>query len=41
MARLARGVIPDLPHPVTHCGKGRAQTFFGGDDDRLYPDLLH
>lgn len=40
MARLARVVIPDLPHHVTQRGNGRAQTFFGDDDYRLYLDLL-
>ncbi|MEO3430493.1 transposase [Pelagibius sp. CAU 1746] len=40
MARLARVVIPDLPHHVTQRGNGRAQTFFSDDDYRLYLDLL-
>ena len=40
MARLARVVIPDLPHHVTQRGNGRAQTFFGDDDYQLYLDLL-
>jgi putative transposase len=40
MARLARVVIPGLPHHVTQRGNGRAQTFFGDDDYRLYRDLL-
>ena len=40
MARLARLVITDLPHHVTQRGNGRAQTFFGDDDYRLYLDLL-
>lgn len=40
MARLARVVIPNLPHHVTQRGNGRAQTFFGDDDYRLYLDLL-
>jgi hypothetical protein len=31
MARLARVVIPGLPHPVTRRGNGAARTFF--DDD--------
>lgn len=33
MARLARLVIPGLPHHVTRRGSGRAQTFFGDADD--------
>ena len=40
MARLARVVIPDLPHHVTQLGNGRAQTLFCSDDYRLYLDLL-
>jgi len=40
MARLARLVIPGLPHHVTQRGNGRAQTFFGAADYALYRDLL-
>jgi putative transposase len=40
MARLARLVIPGLPHHVTQRGNGRAQTFFGDADYALYRDLL-
>jgi len=40
MARLARVVVPGLPHHVTQRGNGRAQTFFGDGDYRLYRDLL-
>lgn len=40
MARLARIVIPHLPHHVTQRGNGRSQTFFSDDDYRLYLDLL-
>ena len=40
MARLARVVIPGLPHHVTQRGNGRAKTFFGDDDYALYRDLL-
>jgi putative transposase len=40
MSRLARVVIPGVPHHVTQRGNGRAQTFFGEDDYRLYLDLL-
>ena len=29
MARLARLVVPGLPHYVTQRGSGRARTFFG------------
>ena len=40
MARLARVVVPGLPHHVTQRGNGKAQTFFEDDDYRLYRDLL-
>lgn len=40
MARLARVVVPGLPHHVTQRGNGRARTFFGAADYALYRDLL-
>jgi putative transposase len=40
MVRLARLVIPGLPHHVTQRGNGRVQTFFGDADYVLYRDLL-
>ena len=40
MARLARLVVPGLPHHVTQRGNGRARTFFEDDDYSLYRDLL-
>jgi len=40
MARLARVIIPGLPHHVTQRGNGRARTFFGDADYALYRDLL-
>jgi putative transposase len=40
MARLARAVFAGVPHHVTQRGNGRAQTFFGDDDYRLYRDPL-
>jgi putative transposase len=40
MARLARVVVPGLPHHVTQRGNGRARTFFSGADYALYRDLL-
>lgn len=40
MARLARVVIPGLPHHVTQRGNGRARTFFNDGDYALYRDLL-
>ena len=40
MARLARIVVPGLPHHVTQRGNGRQQTFFNPGDYALYRDLL-
>jgi len=40
MARLARVVLPHIPHHVTQRGNGRAQTFFCDEDYQLYRDLL-
>jgi putative transposase len=40
MARLARLVVPGLPHHVTQRGNGGARTFFGDADYALYRDLL-
>jgi len=40
MARLARLVVPDIPHHITQRGNGRAQVFFGHPDYALYRDLL-
>jgi putative transposase len=40
MARLARIVVPGVPHHVTQRGNGRARTFFGDADYHLYRDLL-
>jgi putative transposase len=40
MARLARIVIPALPHLVTQRGNGRDRTFFTDADYALYHDLL-
>ena len=40
MARLARLIVPGIPHHVTQRGNGRAQTFFGDADYALYRDLL-
>lgn len=40
MARLARVVVPGLPHLVTQRGNGRDQTFFNVGDYALYRDLL-
>jgi putative transposase len=40
VARLARIVVPGLPHHVTQRGNGRARVFFGDHDYALYRDLL-
>jgi putative transposase len=40
MARLARVVVPGLPHHVTQRGNGRQRTFFSDDDYALYLKLL-
>src|SRR6266700_1605053 len=40
MARLARVVVPGVPHHVTQRGNGRARTFFGAGDYARYRDLL-
>jgi len=40
MARLARVVIPGLPHHVTQRGNNRHRTFFEDGDYALYLDLL-
>ena len=40
MARLARFVLPGIPHHVTQRGNGRQRVFFGDDDYAAYRDLL-
>jgi len=40
MARLARVVVPDIPHHVTQRGNRRQQVFFSDDDYALYRALL-
>jgi putative transposase len=40
MARLARVVVPGVPHHVTQRGNGRGRTFFGDEDYAFYRDLL-
>ncbi|MDJ0943575.1 MAG: transposase, partial [Kiloniellales bacterium] len=40
MARLARVVVPGVPHHVTQRGNRRLETFFEDDDYRAYLDLL-
>ena len=40
MARLARVVVPGLPHHVTQRGNRRQHPFFGDDEYRAYKALL-
>src|SRR6516225_7586455 len=40
MARLARVVVPDLPHHVSQRGNRREPLFFEADDYRLYRRLV-
>ena len=40
MARLARYILPGVPHHVTQRGNGRQQVFFGEADYTAYRDLL-
>jgi putative transposase len=40
VARVARFVVPGLPHHVTQRGNRRENVFFGDDDYELYRDLL-
>ncbi len=40
MARIARLVVPDVPHHITQRGNRREPVFFEDDDYRFYLDLL-
>jgi len=40
MARLARVVVPGLPHQVTEHGNRRQQTFFSDEDYLAYVELM-
>ncbi len=40
MARLARVVVPGLPHHVTQRGNRRETVFFSDDDYRAYIDFV-
>jgi putative transposase len=40
MARLARVVVPDVPHHVTQRGNRRQEVFFGDDDYAAYRELV-
>ena len=41
MPRIARIVIPHLPHHVTQRGNNRQDVFFVDDDRRAYLKILH
>lgn len=40
MSRIARVVVPEVPHHVTQRGNRRLQTFFCGEDYEAYLDLM-
>jgi len=40
MARMARVVVPDIPHHITQRGNRRQKTFFGVQDYREYGNLM-
>src|SRR5512139_2387395 len=40
MARIARVVVPGIPHHITQRGNRRLQTFFSDDDYRVYAGLM-
>ena len=40
MARIARVVVPNIPHHITQRGNRRQQTFFCDDDYAAYLDLM-
>ena len=40
MARIARVVVPEIPHHITQRGNRRMQTFFCDDDYREYISLM-
>jgi len=40
MARIARVVVPGIPHPINQRGNRRMQTFFNDDDYQAYIGLM-
>jgi len=40
MGRMARVVVPEVPHHVTQCGNRRMQTFFSEEDFAAYLELM-
>jgi putative transposase len=41
MARMARVVIPNIPHHITQCGNRSQKVFFSNKDKIAYLNLLH
>jgi len=41
MARIARAVVPEIPHHITQRGNRRQPTFFSSSDYQTYVDLMH
>jgi len=41
MARIARVVVPGIPHHVTQRGVRRMETFFDDEDYEVYLRLMH
>ncbi len=41
MARLARVVVPDLPHHIVHRGNRRQNIFLNQEDKNKYLDILN
>jgi len=41
MARMARIVIPNIPHHITQRGNRSQKVFFSGKDKTAYLNLLH
>jgi putative transposase len=40
MPRIARVVVPGIPHHITQRGNRRQTTFFGDEDYRFYREVL-
>ena len=40
MSRIARVVVPEVPHHITQRGNRRLQTFFCDEDYKAYIDLM-
>ncbi len=40
MARMARAVVPGIPHHITQRGNRRQATFFCEEDYVAYPEIM-